>query len=120
MMKPFAPVVRFLGLPLHEEIQDVLRLLDHTNKRLDEMPPKFHELNLELAKVRERLDTRLVDLDRSMEYIKLLHHLDHNLVVEITKFRIEFETLRTKVQILEKDLDTGAQRERILEKQLLS
>ncbi len=123
-MRPFAPVVRLLGLPLHEDIQATLRHLDQTNRRLDalatEMPVRFAEVVAELESVRSRLDTRMADLDRTMEYVKLLHHLDHNLVVEITKLRIEFETLRSKVLILEKDLDTGAQRERILEKQLLS
>lgn len=123
-MRPFAPVVRLLGLPLHEDIQATLRHLDQTNRRLDalatEMPIRFSEVITELERVRTRLDTRLADLDRTMEYVKLLHHLDHNLVVEITKLRIEFETLRSKVLILEKDLDTGAQRERVLEKQLLS
>ncbi len=123
-MRPFAPVVRLLGLPLHEDIQATLRHLDQTNRRLDalatEMPVRFSEVITELERVRTRLDTRLADLDRTMEYVKLLHHLDHNLVVEITKLRIEFETLRSKVLILEKDLDTGAQRERVLEKQLLS
>ena len=123
-MRPFAPVIRFLGLPLHEDIQNTIKQLDQTNRRLDalatEMPVRFAEVVAELEKVRSRLDARMADLDRTMEYVKLLHHLDHNIVVELTKFRIEFETLRSKVLILEKDLDTGVQRERVLEKHLLS
>ena len=55
-----------------------------------------------------------------MEYIKLLHTLDHNLVVELTKLRIEFEGLKSKARILEKDLDAQSQREKVLEKRLLS
>jgi hypothetical protein len=122
-MRPFAPVVRLLGLPLHEDIRAAVEQLDQTNRRLDalasEIPIRYAEA-AELANIRERLNTRMIDLDRTMEYVKLLHHLDHNLVVELTKLRIEFETLRSKVLILEKDLDAGVRRERILEKQLLS
>lgn len=123
-LRPFAPVVRLLGLPLHEDIQATIKQLDQTNRRLDalalETPVRFAEVVAELEKVRDRLNDRMSDLDRTMEYVKLLHHLDHNIVVELTKLRIEFETLRSKVLILEKDLDAGVQRERILEKQLLS
>lgn len=119
-MRPFAPVVRLLGLPLHEDIQATLKLLDQANRRLDALPGRFVEVFTGLEAVRNRLESRIGDLDRSMEYIKLLHNLDHSLVVEITKLRIEFETLRSKVLILEKDLETGVRRERVLEKQLLS
>jgi len=71
-----------------------------------------------LDRLRDWLDVRLVDLDRSMEYVKLLHNLDHNLVVELTKLRIEFETLKSRARILEKDLEAQTRRERVLEKRL--
>jgi hypothetical protein len=134
-MRPFFPVIRFLGLPLHEDIQAAVVQIDQTNRRLDEISERrerrldelqeridqrFNDFSAEFDRFRDRLDLRLVDLDRSMEYIKLLHTLDHNLVVEITKLRIEFEGLKSKARILEKDLDAQSQREKVLEKRLLS
>jgi vacuolar-type H+-ATPase subunit D/Vma8 len=41
-------------------------------------------------------------------------------VVETTKLRIEFEALKSKVRILEKELDAQSHRENALEKRLLS
>jgi hypothetical protein len=96
-MTPFFPVIRLFALPLHEEIQAVVKHLDETNRRVD------------------FLFGRLEDLDRSMEYIKLLHSLDHNLVVEVTKLRIELDGLRSRARLLEKDLEHLGRRERALE-----
>ena len=103
-MVPFFPLIRFLALPLHEEIKAVVKQLDATNRRLDFLDG--------------RLARRLEDLDRSMEYIKLLHNLDHNLVVELTKLKIEEETLKGRLQILEKDLEFLVRREKALEKKV--
>jgi len=171
-MTPFFPIIRFFGLPLHEDIRAAVLQIDAANRRLDvlaerldhrfdELSGRFdHRLNdisgsfdHRLVEVSERfdhrfdelsrsfdhrldeisrrsdhrfdefsgrIDFRLVDLDRSIEYIKLLHTLDHNLVVETTKLRIEFEALKSKVRILEKELESQVQRERTLEKRLLS
>jgi len=132
-LRPFAPAIRLLGLPLQLDIEAAFRQIDATNRRLDELEhwtpvqmkemqtridARFHESSLKFDAFQDRLDFRLVDLDRSMEYIKLLHNLDHNLVVEITKLRVEFETLKSRARILEKDLDAQAQREKVLEKRL--
>lgn len=130
-MRPFAPVIRFLGLPLHEEIQAtwteiarISRRQDEFSERLDRVLEKidqrFSDSAANFDRFRDRLDVRLEDLDRSIEYIRLLHTLEHNLVVEITKLRIEFEGLKSKARILEKDLDAQQQREKVLEKRLLS
>ena len=54
-----------------------------------------------------------------MEYIRLLHNLDHNLVVELTKLKIELDTLKSKFRILEKDQDYLQKRERALEEKAL-
>jgi hypothetical protein len=54
-----------------------------------------------------------------MEYIKLLHNLSHNIVVELTKLSIEHDGLKTKVRILEKDLEFLGQREKTLEKHVV-
>ena len=134
-IRPFAPVIRILGLPLHEDIRSAFVQLDRTNRRLDELSAtserrieelrdridrRFDDFSDKYDRFRDQIDLRLVDLDQSMEYIKLLHTLDHNLVVELTKLRIEFEGLKSKARILEKDLDAQTQREKVLEKRLLS
>ncbi|MDP2915537.1 MAG: hypothetical protein Q8O91_08805 [Candidatus Aminicenantes bacterium] len=71
------------------------------------------ELRLDL------LEERLKDLDKSMGYIRLLHNLGHNLVVELTKLKVEADTLKSKFRILEKDQEFAQKRERALEEQAL-
>jgi hypothetical protein len=101
VMSPFSPLIKLLVLPVHEEIRRTVLILDHTNRRLDE-----------LEKERARID-------RLQEYTKLLHHLCHNLVIELSKLKIEEETLKTKTRIMEKDFEFLGKRERALEKEVL-
>jgi hypothetical protein len=56
---------------------------------------------------------------RKKEYIKLLYGLSHNIVVELTKLKIEVEDLRVKLSILEKEFENFKKRERALEKRLI-
>ncbi len=101
LMAPFFPLIRLFALPLHEELNLTNKNLHETNRRID------------------FLYQRLEDLDKSMEYIKLLHNLSHNIVVELTKLGVEQEGLKTKARILEKDLDFLGKREKTLEKSVL-
>jgi len=101
IMSPFSPLIKLVTLPVHEELRRTILILDHTNRRLDE-----------LEKERQRLD-------RLQEYTKLLHHLCHNLVIELSKLKIEEETLKTKTRIMEKDFEFLGKRERTLEKEAL-
>jgi len=144
LMRPFFPLIRLLGLPLHQDIRATQKILHETNKRLDRLTALFHlrevkvdqrfhavEENAEAASDRQhkaelrldlleaRLDARIKDLDRSMEYVRLLHNLDHNLVVELTKLKVEFDTLKSKFRILEKDQEYLKSRERALEEKAL-
>lgn len=97
MLRPFTPVMRLMALPLHEEIQAVVKQLDAANRRIDEMVPT---------------------LARSVEYIKLLHLLNHNLVVELTKLRIEHDALKSRSRLQEKDLEFLTRRERAVEEKV--
>jgi hypothetical protein len=97
LLKPFFPLMRAMALPLHEDVAAVVRSLDASNRRVDEY---------------------ILTLNRSQEYIKLLHLLNHNLVVEVTKLRLEHEALRSRVKLLEKDLDFLVKRERAVEERV--
>jgi hypothetical protein len=118
LMRPFFPLIRLFGLPLHQDIRETQRSLSETDKRIDMLETSLVRTGERIDKTELRLDLleeRIKDLDESMEYIRLLHNLDHNLVVELTKLRIEFDTLKSKSGILEKDLDYLRLRERALE-----
>lgn len=133
IMRPFFPLIRFLGLPLHQDIRATQKSLSETDKRLDALDGlirlqeiafedklvqaglRTDKTELRLDLLEENLGERIKDLDQSLEYIRLLHNLGHNLVVELTKLRIEFDTLKSRFEILEKDLDYLRARERALE-----
>ena len=137
LMRPLFPVIRLLALPIHEELRATIKSLHETNVRLDNLylllQRQAEEFDRKLDLGGERMDRgelrldrlegilgeRLKDLDKSMEYIRLLHNLDHNLVVELTKLKVEADTLKSKVRILEKDVELTQKRERALEEQAL-
>jgi hypothetical protein len=100
IMSPFTPLIKLFTLPVDEELRRAVLILDHANRRIDK-----------LENERERID-------RLQEYTKLLHHLCHNLVVELSKLKIEEETLKTKARILEKDFEFLGKREKALEKEI--
>jgi hypothetical protein len=60
LLRPFFPLMRAMALPLHEDLAAVVRSLDASNRRVDGY---------------------ILTLNRGQEYIKLLHLLNHNLVV---------------------------------------
>lgn len=104
LMTPFAPLIKLLILPVYEEQRQIFLSLHETNKRLDALTA--------------RLDAETEKASRSREYIKLLHHLAHNIVVEMSKLKIEEETLKTKTRMIERDFETLARREREVEKEV--
>jgi hypothetical protein len=131
IMKPFSPLIRLLVLPVSHELAETVKTLDLTNKKLDYLTEKLHHdlyqlnesLNSRIEVVNkaanERLDLAFDDIGRIKEYTKLLHSLSHNVVVEMTKLKIEEENLKIKARILEKDFEFLGQRERALEDQML-
>ncbi len=97
LMKPFSPIIKLLVLPVHQELRETICILDRTNKRLDVMSDFINETG------------------RAKEYAKLLHNLSHNIVVEMTKLKIEEENLKIRIRILEKDFEHLKSREKALE-----
>jgi hypothetical protein len=123
MMKPFAPLIKLLVFPVHQEVMNALDQLDQTNRRLDrfyqEQMKMMKNLEQNLYRQNDRLDDMSGDSDRAQEYIKLLHNLAHNLVVEMTKLKIEEENLKIKTRSLEKSLEMIEWKEKALEKKIL-
>ncbi len=123
LMKPFSPIIKLLVLPVHQELRETIYTLDRTNKRLDllsdfingaldEVKTNLSQFNKETNK---RVDLAYEDLTRAKEYAKLLHNLSHNIVVEMTKLKIEEENLKIRLRILEKDFEHLKSREKALE-----
>ncbi len=104
LMSPLKPLIKLIILPVAEEHRQSVLLLDQANRRIDR-----------LESDRDRAVERL---NRLREYTKLLHHLCHNLVVEMSKLKIEEETLKTKTRIIEKDFEFLGKREKALEKEI--
>ena len=96
-LAPFFPAMRLISLPLHEELRETNEKLHRASQRIDE------------------LTARLNERDITKEYIKLLHSLCHNLVMELTKLRVEHDTLKSKVSVLDKDFEFLGKREKVLE-----
>lgn len=135
IMRPFAPLIKLMILPVDEELRETVENLDYTNRRLDGLTERFHQelgridqvlgrleskIDLNHQIVNERLDLAFKDLGRAKEYTKLLHQLTHNLVVEITKLKIEKDHLKIQSRILEKDLAFLNRREKEVEKKVFS
>jgi len=101
---------------------------DALNRRVDvlgedlsnTLKEEFKKTNKKIGQVSEtinkRLDVLFADLEKTMEYTKLLHSLSHNIVVELSKLKIEEEDLKIKTRIMEKDFEFLGMRERALEK----
>lgn len=108
MMRPFSPLIKFLVLPVHQQVVDTQQILDKTNRRLDFLFEQYRQ---------DRINTaRQIQLLK--EYVKLLHNLSHNIVVEMTKLKIEEENIKLKSRILEKDFEFLQKKEKALEEEL--
>lgn len=127
IMKPFSPLIKFLVLPVHQQVLDTDWKLHQTNTRLDRLDTNVSKELLRLSQVLEKLEKRVDTLERrtddisdrlgrTMEYTKLLHSLAHNLVVELTKLKVEEDGLTVKTRILEKDFEFLKRKEKALEK----
>jgi len=122
-MKPVSPLIKLMVFPVHQEAMNALSQLDQTNRRLDhlyqEQMKMMKSLEENLYRLNDRLDVMSGDSDRAQEVIKLLHNLAHNIVVEMTKLKIEEESLKTKTRSLEKSLELVEWKEKALEKKIL-
>ncbi len=118
IMKPFAPLIKFLVLPVHQELRDTIDKLDHANKHLGFLQKRQDQLDKKVDEWATRVGLVYTKLGKANDYIKLLHNLNHNIVVELTKLKIEEENLKLKTRIMEKDFEFLGQREKALEKKV--
>ena len=137
VMRPLAPIIKLLVLPVHRELLETVHHLDFTNRRLDHLNARLEgaldHLGRELYgstenlnrkvdgfndAVNRRLEKAFFDLNRTMEYTKLLHSLSHNIVIEMSKLKIEEDGIKVKSRIMEKDLEFLRAKEKALEQRL--
>jgi len=71
-----------------------------------------------VSPIQKELDKTNRRLDKIKEYTKLLHVLSHNMVVEMTKLKIEEENIKLKIRIMEKDFEFLGRKEKALEKEI--
>lgn len=116
LMRPFSPIIKFLVLPVHQELRETIQNLYATNQRLDALERKVDDNQSRIYDEFQAVNRRLEELNRVREYVKLLHGLSHNIVVELTKLKIEEENLKISTRILEKDFEFLGRREKVLER----
>jgi len=114
LTRPFMPIVK----PLLDRF--IIRVNMDVNVRIDQMNDRF---NAKIDEISGSLNTRIDEVSRRLnttqENTKLLHTLAHNLVLDLTKLRIEHEALKSKTRIMEKDFEALGKREKVLEKRLI-
>jgi hypothetical protein len=118
LMRPFSPLIKFLVLPVHQELRETIQNLYTTNQRLDSLEGKIDDNLFRIQEEFQAVNRRLEELNRVREYVKLLHNLSHNIVVELTKLKVEEENLKITTRILEKDFEFLGRREKALEKKV--
>lgn len=127
LMKPISPLIKLLIFPVYQELRETVLKLHHANMRIDylsaalenELAKLSQVLNRRIDRVEEKFPPIYEEINRLKEYTKLLHNLAHNVVVEMSKLKIELDTLKIHHRILEKDVRHLEQRERLLEKEIV-
>lgn len=127
IMRPFSPVIKLLVFPVHQELRETIQNLHNTNLRLDHLDRHLQmfeqamdqKITLLENTLSQRMDQAFEELRRTQDYTKILHSLSHNLVVEMTKLKIEEEHLKVKTRIMEKDFEFLGKKEKVLEREII-
>ena len=116
LSRPYLPILT----PFYEWVKFGLNY--EVNVRIDKTATRLEGTRIRLDEVATRLQTTRDEivprLGTTRETVKLLHNLVHNLVVELTKLKVEEEALKSKVRVLEKELETLGKREKTIEKKV--
>jgi archaellum component FlaC len=115
---------------MSEELEEITKSITSINKRIDKVSTNTNKrvdrisqtinkrINEVSNTVNERIGVLYQNTGRAAEYIKLLHNLAHNLVIEMTKLKIEEEYLKLKTRIMEKDFEFVSRKEKALEEKI--
>ncbi len=99
--KMVSPLTRFMIRPFLNDLKNLEVELHNQNKE------EIH-----------RLKQLVPIVFQSKEYIKLLHNSMNNMIVELSKLKIEEELLKTKIKVMEDKVEFLENRERAVEKKL--
>lgn len=99
--KLLAPLTRFMIRPYMTELKNLTAKLHNENKE------DVHNLKQMVPIILQ-----------SKEYIKLLHNTINNMIVEISKLKIDQDLLKTKIKVLEDKIEFIENRERAIEKKI--
>lgn len=108
------PLVRFMSRPIYNELKQLT--IDKFNYNAHAIHHNTHEIECTPAEI---LFNRHI-LFQSKEYIKLMHNSMNNLIVELSKTKIEQELLKTKIKVMEDKIEFLENRERAIEKKLFT
>jgi hypothetical protein len=100
--KILAPLTRFMIRPYITELKNLTAKLHNDNKE-------------DVYNLKQTVPITL----QSKEYIKLLHNSVNNMIVELSKLKIDQDLLKTKIKVLEDKIEFLENRERAIEKKNL-
>ena len=99
--KILAPLTRFMIRPYITELKNLTAKLHNENKE-------------DVYNLKQTVPITL----QSKEYIKLLHNSVNNMIVELSKLKIDQDLLKTKIKVLEDKIEFLENRERAIEKKV--
>ena len=99
--KILAPLTRFMIRPYITELKNLNAKLHNDNKE-------------DVYNLKQMVPITL----QSKEYIKLLHNAVNNMIVEISKLKLDQDLLKTKIKVLEDKIEFLENRERAIEKKI--
>lgn len=106
------PFVRFMTRPIYNELKQLT--LDGFNHNAHDI----HNSQYEIECVPPEILFNRHIIFQCKDYIKLLHNATNNLIVELSKAKIEQELLKTKIKVLEDKVEFLENRERAIEKKV--
>lgn len=101
--KILAPLTRFMIRPYITELKNLTAKLHNENKE-------------DVYNLKQMVPITL----QSKEYIKLLHNSVNNMIVELSKLKIDQDLLKTKIKVLEDKIEFLENRERAIEKKVFT
>jgi hypothetical protein len=103
--KIYFPLIRFMSRPIYNELKQF------TGDRYNDNASDIHKIKQDVATSKQLAF-------QSKEYIKLMHNSMNNIIVEMSKLKIDQELSKTKIKVLEDKIEFLENRERAIEKKV--